>query len=331
MFYMKNATKFIISKLFVSTLLVSTICAYGNDTKQYDAEGIADVFYALNGDSKDPHKKINHAKGFCANGEFIPANNITKTLNIPLLKEKSIKTEVRYSLGGGSRVASDKSKPRGMALKIQGQQDEWEIVMLNTEINFAKNPQEFGEFFAMRIPKDGKVDTAYIAKRTSEVASYKNFEEYMKNIGITGSVANTMYHSIHTFYFKDNKNKLIPARFKFVPANGVAYLKENELQKVSNDFLESDFKEKAKKAPITYKMILVLANPKDKTDDTTALWSGKHKEIEVGTLLVKQYNGDVCNGDVFMPNVLPNGVEAPKDPLFETRNDVYSITFGRRQ
>ena len=52
MFYMKNATKFIISKLFVSTLFVSTMCVYGNETKQYDAEGIADVFYALNGDSR---------------------------------------------------------------------------------------------------------------------------------------------------------------------------------------------------------------------------------------------------------------------------------------
>ena len=316
-------------KCIVSGLLIAAMSAYANETKQYDAEGIADVFYALNGDSKDPHKKINHTKGFCANGEFIPANNITKTLNIPLLKEKSINTLVRYSLGGA--MLSDKSKPRGMALKIQGQQDEWEIVMLNTEINFAKNPQEFGEFFAMRIPKDGKVDTAYIAKRTSEVASYKNFEEYMKNIGITGSVANTMYHSIHTFYFKDSKNKLIPARFKFVPANGVAYLKENELQKLRNDFLESDFKEKSKKAPIAYKMILVLANPKDKTDDTTALWSGKHKEIEVGTLLVKEHRGDVCNGDVFMPSMLPNGVEAPKDPLFDIRNETYGITFGRRQ
>lgn len=316
-------------KCIVSGLLIAAMSAYANETKQYDAEGIADVFYALNGDSKDPHKKINHTKGFCANGEFIPADNITKTLNIPLLKEKSINTLVRYSLGGA--MLSDKSKPRGMALKIQGQQDEWEIVMLNTEINFAKNPQEFGEFFAMRIPKDGKVDTAYIAKRTSEVASYKNFEEYMKNIGITGSVANTMYHSIHTFYFKDSKNKLIPARFKFVPANGVAYLKENELQKLRNDFLESDFKEKSKNAPIAYKMILVLANPKDKTDDTTALWSGKHKEIEVGTLLVKEHMGDVCNGDVFMPNVLPNGVEAPKDPLFDIRNETYGITFGRRQ
>ncbi|CAM3362405.1 catalase [Helicobacter labetoulli] len=316
-------------KCIVSGLLIAAVSAYANEAKQYDAEGIADVFYALNGDSKDPHKKINHTKGFCANGEFIPVDNITKTLNIPLLKEKSINTLVRYSLGGA--MLSDKSKPRGMALKIQGQQDEWEIVMLNTEINFAKNPQEFGEFFAMRIPKDDKVDTAYITKRTSEVASYKNFEEYMKNVGITGSVANTMYHSIHTFYFKDSKNKLIPARFKFVPASGVAYLKENELQKLSNDFLESDFKEKAKKAPIAYKMILVLANPKDKTDDTTALWSGKHKEIEVGTLLVKEHRGDVCNGDVFMPSMLPNGVEAPKDPLFDIRNETYGITFGRRQ
>lgn len=328
MFRIKNTTKFIIS-----SILATTMCVYANETqvKQYDAEGIADVFYALNGDSKDPHKKINHAKGFCAYGEFVPTKNITNTLDIPLLKEKSIKTEVRYSLGGGSRVASDKSKPRGMALKIQGEKDEWEIVILNTEINFAKNPQEFGDFFAMRIPKGGKVDSDYIAKKTNEVASYRNFEEYMKKIGITGSVANTMYHSIHTFYFKNAKNQMIPARFKFVPVNGVSYLNEDQLAKLGDNFLESDFKAKTSKAPIAYKMILVLANPKDKTNDTTALWNGKHKEIEVGTLLVKQYNGDVCNGDVFMPNILPTGVEAPKDPLFEIRNDVYSITFGRRQ
>lgn len=328
MFHIKHTIRFILS-----SILATTIYTYANDIqkKQYDAEKIADIFYELNGDSKDPHKKINHTKGFCAYGEFIPTNNITKILNLPLLKEKNIKTEVRYSLGGGSKIESDKSKSRGIALKIKGKNDEWELVMLNTEINFAKNPQEFGDFFEMRLPKDGKIDSNYISKRTNEVKSYKNFEKYMKNIGITGSVANTMYHSIHTFYFKNTKNKFIPARIKLVPINGVSYLNDNEITKLGNDFLESDFKEKIKKAPITYKMVLVLANHKDKTDDTTALWSGKHKEIEVGTLLVNKYNGDVCNGDVFMPNVLPNGVEEPKDPLFKIRNEVYSITFGRRQ
>ncbi len=327
----KSLCKLLVVGVFSSILLLNA-----KDSKdiqvEYDAEKIADVFYELNGDSKDPHKKINHAKGFCAIGEFVPVKNIKKILDIPLFENGNIQTQVRYSLGGGNPKASDKSKPRGMALKIEGEKDSWEIVMLNTEINFAKTPNEFGEFFAMRIPKNGKVDNEYIIKRTNEVASYKNFEKYLDNIGITGSVANTAYYSIHTFYFRDKKSKkFVPARFKFIPVSGVSYLSKDELTSIKDDFLESDFKNHVAKKPIEYKMILVYANPKDITNDTTALWSGKHKELEIGTLIVNKYDGVECNGDVFMPSILPNGVDAPKDPLFNVRSDTYSITFGRRQ
>lgn len=325
----KKLTYFIVSGMMSATMCLN---AHNHENKQYNSLAIADIFYELNGDSRDPHKKINHTKGFCATGIFTPAKDITKKLDIPLLSQNSLKAEVRYSLGGGNKLASDKSKPRGMAIKLDGSKESWEIVMLNTEINFAKNPQEFGEFFAMRIPKNGKVDSSYIEKRTNEVQSYRNFEAYMKNIGITGSVANTMYHSIHTFFFQDKQSKkLMPARFKFIPVNGVSYLTQNELATRGDNFLESDFKDKSSKSPILYKMILVFANPNDKINDTTALWSGKHKELEVGVLAVQKYNGYTCNGDVFMPNVLPQGVAEPKDPLFEVRNEVYSITFGRRQ
>lgn len=139
-----------------------------------------------------------------------------------------------------------------------------------------------------------------------------------------------MFHSIHTFYFQDAQSKeFIPARFKFIPTQ-VSYMNENELAKASDNFLESDFKEKVAKSPIIYKMVLVLANSSDSTD-TTSLWNGKHEELVVGELEVSKYDGIGCNGDVFMPIVLPNGVDAPKDPLFQTRNDTYAITFGRRQ
>lgn len=297
--------------------------------EEYDGEKMADVFYALNGDSKDPHKKINHTKGFCTTGEFIPAKNITKKINIPLFAEKNIPIQVRYSLGGGNPKASDKSKPRGLAVKMEGKSDSWEIVALNTEINFAKNPEEFYNFFAMMVPKNGSEN---IKKKIEEVESYRNFGKYLDGIGITGSVANTAYYSIHTFFIKDTKtNKLMPARFKIVPVSGVSYLSKDELAKKDDNFLESDFKSKVASKPIEYKLVFVYANEKDIIDDTTALWSGKHKEIEAGTLKVSKYDGMDCNRDVFMPNVLPNGMGEPKDPLFEVRNETYSITFGRRQ
>ena len=119
--------------------------------------------------------------------------------------------------------------------------------------------------------------------------------------------------------------------FAFVPVMGEKGLTPDEAKKLGNDFLEADFKNKVASKPIEYKMMLILANPKDKTDDTTALWSGKHKEVQIATLRVTKYDGEGCNRDVFMPAVLPKGVGAPKDPLFETRNEVYSITFGKRQ
>ena len=321
-----------IGKILIAGLCSSVLLSNIHAKEEYDAQKIADIFYTLNGDKNNPHKKINHTKGFCAIGEFLPAKGITKTLDIPLLSQKSIPTQVRFSLGGGNPNASDKSKARGLALKLNSKTDNWEMVVLNTEINFSKNPKEFWEFFAMKVPKNGKVDTKNIQKRTQQVASFRNYEAYLAKMGITSSVANTMYHSIHTFFVKDSKTQeMLPARFKFVPTNGVSYLNQDELKTKDDNFLESDAKAKLAKKPIEYKMVLVFANPNDVTNDTTALWSGEHKELEVGTLRVKKYDGTDCNGDVFMPGVLPSGVGEPQDLLFDLRIGTYVITFGRRQ
>ncbi len=138
---------------------------------EVSAEEIADIFYKLN--AKEPKMKINHTKGFCAKGVFLPNPQARKDLDVPLLNEKEIPASVRYSLGGVAM--DDKSKVRGMALKLENQNASWTMVMLNTEINFAKNPKEFAQFFEMRIPKNGKVDEARIKKLYEEVPSYRNF------------------------------------------------------------------------------------------------------------------------------------------------------------
>lgn len=314
--------------LVLSACLFSGL-AYAEE-KVYNAEKIADIFYALNGDPKDPQRKVNHAKGFCTHGSFIPAKGITSKIDIPLFNQKSIPTQVRYSLGGAHM--SDKTKPRGMALKMMGDNDSWTMVMLNTEINFAKNPQEFGQFFEMRIPVNGKPDVEKIKRLTKEVDSYRNFEEYVAKTGVTGSVANIAFYSIHTFMVKDKKTgKMLPAKWKFVPVDGVKYLSETELKNKGDHFLEEDFKAYAKNKPVEYKMYLIYANKGDVIDNTTVLWKGKHKEEFVGTLKVSEYEGNGCNGDVYFPNEIPEGVGAPTDPLFEVRNEAYAITFSRRQ
>lgn len=96
----------------------------------------------------------------------------------------------------GGALKTDKSKPRGLAIKLNGENEAWTMVMLNTEINFAKNPQEFGQFFEMNIPVNGKVDKENIAKLMKEVDSYRNFVEYNSKRGINPSVSNIEFYSI---------------------------------------------------------------------------------------------------------------------------------------
>lgn len=315
----------------IMLMCLSALNALDSSDSKYSAESIANLFYTLNFDSQNPHKKINHTKGFCAAGIFKPNAKVARELNVPLLEQERINALVRYSLGGGSEGASDKSKSRGMAIKLSHLSDLWEIVALNSEINFAKNAKEFYEFFAMRVPQNGKVDVQNIKAKMQKVPSYRNYEAYMQHIGITPSVARTSYHSVHTFFMKDKSGKDLPIKFKFEPLESVAYLSEAELSKMGDNFLSKDFRERVKSASIDYKLVAILANNGDVIDDTTARWSGAHRELELGVLSVSEYKGEACNSDVFMPNVLPQGISAPIDKIFNLRNEVYAITFSRRQ
>lgn len=312
-----------LTSVFTATLVAFSFCT----GKDYSAQEIADLFYQLNHTKIKPHAKINHSKGFCAKGVFEPVANATKIVNSEFLKQKSIPIEVRYSLGGA--LDNDNSKGRGMAIKMQGDTESWTMVMLNAEINFAKNAEEFGQFLEMRVPKDGKVDEAQIKKLTQEIDSFRNYEKYLQTIGITKNVAYTPFFSTHTFHFKDSKGNYFPARWRLEPTK-VEYANKQELETIGKDFLLENFKDSIKKAPIVYKMYLTYPNKNDRIDDTTALWKGKHKEVLLGNFKVDSLSDYECNFEVFFPSDLPSGISEPKDPLFQIRNEVYGITFGFR-
>ncbi|RDU65107.1 hypothetical protein [Helicobacter sp. MIT 14-3879] len=103
---------------------------HNNKSNKITAQEIADLFYKVGGDPKDSHRKVNHNKGFCTSGEFIPNKALLKEYNIPILEQDSIPSLVRYSLGGGNPKISDKDKSRGIAIKMDGKEP-WVLVMSN--------------------------------------------------------------------------------------------------------------------------------------------------------------------------------------------------------
>lgn len=296
-----------------------------------DAQEIAGYFYTLNADEKNPHKKINHTKGFCAIGELIPNKEVAKNFAIPLLQNKN-KVKVRFSLAGGDMKQSDKSKNRSLALKIQGKNEVWEMAMTNARITFATNASEFKQFMRLQVQqKEGKITPDKANKQRAKMRPFVNFTKEIQSLPLTPSFANATYHSVHTFGFTQANGDLLLARFSFTPKAGIKGLSKEELENLSDDFLESAFKKAVAKAPMEFDFTLIVPNKKDNIKDTAQVWDGEREQIVLGTLKVSKFDGYGCNSEVFMPGNLPQGVEAPNDDIFELRNLVYAITASKRQ
>lgn len=287
----------------------------------------ADFFYEKFGDKNNPHKKVNHTKGFCVTGDFEPRKDIKDFVKVPLLYKNS-KVLARYSIGGGNAKASDKSPIHGLALQFNNDKDYWVLVMLNSVINAGKTPDIIVKYLSL-VGNPNK--TKELEKLASDEPSVAQFIQYGKTLGVLASLANTEFNSQHTYGVTNADGKVLKARIVFVPQAGILEMSQKESKKVNDNFLEKRLENDLKKNTVNYYMYLILANPKDITNDISAIWENTNKKVFLGTLRLKDYKGASCNSDVFLPAILPEGIEAPNDPVFDFRTQAYSITHERRQ
>ncbi len=88
------------------------------------------------------------------------------------------------------------------------------------------------------------------------------------------------------------------------------------------DFLEKDLVQRLAAGPLKWQLRMTLANPGDPIDDASKAWTGEHKVLNAGTLVLEstqpQDSGD-CRDINYDPLVLPSGIEASADPLFPWR------------
>ncbi|PAF52980.1 hypothetical protein BKH42_08410 [Helicobacter sp. 13S00482-2] len=287
----------------------------------------ADFFYHKFGDKANPHRKVNHTKGFCVTGEFLPRNDIKEFVKVPLLYGKS-QVLARYSIGGGNPKASDKSNAHGFALKFKNNKEQWNFVTLNGVINSGKTPDVIVKFLEVIGDPSKKKE---LQKLIKEYPSVKRAMDYGNTIGVPLSLANVQFNTQHVYRVSDADGKAMNAKIIFVPQAGIIELSKKEAQKIGDDFLEKRLEADLKKGSVNYYMYLVLANPQDPIDDISATWENTNKKIFLGTLELKTFKGDTCNNDVFLPGVIPSGVQAPIDSVFEFRNQAYSITHQRRE
>ena len=270
----------------------------------------------------------NHAKGFCALGEFTATPEAQKLSRSKLFSGKAIPVIARFSAAGGVPDISDANKiPRGMALRFELEKNLYHnMSMLNVPIFPVQTPEGFHELL-----KAGSPEKMRAFKDAHPEA--KGFFDYLEKNNPPASVATASFQSLHAFEFKNSKDKSQFVRWSFVPDAGIKLLTDAELAKAGANYLETEFRDRLKKAPATWTMFVTLAENGDSTTDATKTWPQARKVVQAGSLKLTKYEnqkGGSCDNINFDPNQVSDGVITSNDPVLKFRSAAYAVSYGKR-
>lgn len=297
-----------------------------------------DVLAAIeyNGGSHPGYRRA-HAKGLCFSGEF-QANDAGLALSsAAALRRGSYPVIGRFSLAGGNPFAADgRNVFHSMALLIQtpdGQ--EWRMALDHTPIFPVA---DVASFVALQRatrpdPATGKPDPAVMKPFLAAHPEVQAFQDYMAQAVLPDSFANATYYSINAFRFTATGDVTRFVRWQFVPEAPLTGIDKAQLGTLPRDALFKEMIARTAKGPSRWHLQLVVANPGDIADKATVAWTGPHRTIDAGTLVLRAVEPEetgACRDLNFDPTILPSGIGLSDDPLLAARSKTYSSSFRRR-
>lgn len=284
-----------------------------------------------------PGTRRAHAKGLCVAGSFTSNGAGMALSSASLFRPGTVPVGGRFSLGGPNPGAPDgRNVFHALALRfLLPGGEEWRMALDHTPIFIVSTPADFQAFQIASTPDPAtkKPDPQRMAAFLASHPETARFMAYMKTAPLPSTLANGTYHSIDAFRFTNAAGATQAVRWQFEPEDAFAALDKAKLDQMPPDALFDTYLARAHQGPVRWHLIVLLANPGDRTDNATIEWSPDHRRIDVGTLTltsaVPETQGD-CRDVVFDPLILPKGVEASDDPLLAGRSAAYAASFRRR-
>jgi catalase len=300
------------------------------DPQRLTPARVVDVFENNNG--VHPGYRRNHPKGICVAGYF-ESNGAAASLSraevfvsgrTPVIGRLAVPTGNPYSPDSGAPL-------RSFAVQFtQPDGQQWRTGMNSMPVFPVATPEAFIELqkAAGPDPKTGKPDPAKPPAFFAAHPEAQPFLAWVKTARPSASFVTETYNSINAFVLVDAGGKRQAVRWSLVPhAQDAAPAPE------AKDYLNKDLSEKLASGPQRWDLLFTLANPQDPTGDATKVWSGEHKTVNAGTLVVDadspQLDGN-CRDINYDPLILPSGIEGSDDPLLAARSAAYSASYMRR-
>lgn len=297
------------------------------------AEQLVDAFNGVFG--VHPGMRANHPKGVVLEGTFTPAASAASVSKAAHLQQKKapIPVTVRFSAGSGQPTVPDTNQmPRGMAVKFSlPDGSKTDLVVLSFNGFPVATAEEFRDFLLAVAASgpDAPKPTA-IEKFLAAHPAAKNFVESPKPQPV--SYATLPYFGINAFKFTNAKGAVTFGRYQLRPVAGEHFLTQEQLATMEPDYLSTEIRERVRRGPAKFTLLLQVAEKDDKVDDPSIAWPDSRKQIELGTIIITKAVVDSHTAEkklLFMPGALVPGIEAA-DPMIAARSASYVVSLSRR-
>jgi catalase len=322
-----------IGLLAAAALATATAFAAGEQSDKSLAEQIFETMIQVPGAKAE--FRTAHAKGIVCQGTFTPSKEATNLSKAAHFRGGPIPVTVRYSDASQDPFVPDNSdQPRGMAIRfaISGGAAT-DIVVLSHNGFIVGTPEDFLALQKAIVATDPSKPHPWPIE--AFVGSHPLAAKFLQEVHAAPvSFSTQAFFSNDAFIFVNENGMKQAGRYKLLPVAGEQTLSEADAKAKSPNYLFEEIKTRLSSGPISYRMIVQLANPGDPTNDPSLVWPEDRKTVEVGTISI---NSVVADSDVaqktlvFFPTNLTDGIELSDDPFPSLRTSVYALSFARRQ
>jgi catalase len=278
-----------------------------------------------------------HAKGIMLTGTFTPAPEAASLSRAPHFNRPSTSVTVRFSNSTGLPELPDNdpaANPRGLAIRFNlAEHVHTDIVSHSTDGFPTRTGQEFLEFLRAVAASDpakfspSPVET-FLATHPAALA----FVQTPKPAPT--SFAKETYFAVTAYRFINRDGAGRYGRYRIIPEVGVEHLDDLTAKGQDVDFLFDELVRRVGTGPVSFQIVVQVANDDDPVDDATVHWPEDRPQIPIGrfvlTALVPE-NAREQKKIIFDPIPRVDGIEPSEDPLLELRAAIYLLSGRRRR
>jgi catalase len=278
-----------------------------------------------------------HARGAMLAGTFTPSPDAPSLTRAPHITRNSTPVTARFSSSTGLPQIPDNdlnANPRGLAIRFHlAEHVHTDIVSHSTDGFPARTGQEFLEFLRAAASSDPSKPSP--SPIEVFLAGHPKALEFVQTPKPSpSSFARESYFGVTAVRFANKDGVSRYGRYRITPDAGNEHLDDATAKTKDANYLFDELTERIARAPISFQILVQVANDNDIVDDATVHWPEERPLINLGRIVLTNPVSDNAREQkkiIFDPIPRVDGIEPSSDPLLELRAAIYLLSGRRRR